>query len=94
MVDTNRGAFVAEGAWFSGSDKYYMTLKYPNAAQPLPAYLDFRRLNLGLVLSWTDAGFSLQSAPRVTGMCTNVHGAMIPSTNYVSNSQQFFRLAQ
>ena len=45
-----------------------------------------------LVLSWTNAGFSLQSAPAVTGTFTNLPGATSPYTNALTGAQQFFRL--
>ncbi|HZM04147.1 MAG TPA: choice-of-anchor tandem repeat GloVer-containing protein, partial [Candidatus Saccharimonadales bacterium] len=48
-----------------------------------------------VVLTWNDpaAVFSLQSAPTVTGVFTNVPGASSPFTNAVTSAQQFFRLA-
>jgi hypothetical protein len=45
-------------------------------------------------LNWTNAGFSLQSAPAVTGTFTNIHGATSPYTNPAPRAQQFFRLKQ
>jgi uncharacterized delta-60 repeat protein len=45
-----------------------------------------------LVLSWTNAGFSLQTAPTVTGTFTNLPLATSPYTNVTTGSQQFFRL--
>ena len=45
-----------------------------------------------LVLSWTNAGFSLQTAPAVTGPFTNLPGATSPYTNALSAPQRFFRL--
>jgi hypothetical protein len=47
-----------------------------------------------LDLSWTNAGFSLQSAPAVTGPFTNLPAATSPYTNPLTASQHFFRLAQ
>ena len=46
-----------------------------------------------LVLSWTSAGFGLQSAPAVTGAFTNLPGATSPYTNPLTAPQQFFRLS-
>ena len=40
--------------------------------------LDFQLLNNQLVLSWTNAGFNLQSAPAVTGPFTNLPAATSP----------------
>jgi hypothetical protein len=55
-------------------------------------HLDFQLLNNQLVLSWTNAGFNLQSAPVVTGPFTNLPGATSPYTNALTGPQQFFRL--
>jgi len=44
------------------------------------------------VLSWTNAGFNLQSAPAVIGPFTNLPSATSPFTNSLGGSQQFFRL--
>jgi hypothetical protein len=45
-----------------------------------------------VVLSWTNALFSLQSAPLITGPYTNIPGSTSPYTNEMTGSQQFFRL--
>jgi hypothetical protein len=50
------------------------------------------RLNHELVLNWTNAGFTLQSAPAVTGPFTNIPSATSPFTNPLTAPQQFFRL--
>ena len=44
-----------------------------------------------LVLSWTNAGFTLQSAPAVTGPFTYLPAATSPYTNPLTAPQQFFR---
>ena len=44
------------------------------------------------VLSWTNAGFNLQSAPAVTGPFTNLPAATSPYTNPLAAPQQYFRL--
>jgi len=54
--------------------------------------LNFQKLNNQLVLSWTNAGFTLQSAPAVTGTFTNLPTATSPYTNALTGPQQFFRL--
>jgi hypothetical protein len=41
-------------------------------------HLDFQLLNNQLVLSWTNAGFNLQTAPAVTGPFTNLPAATRP----------------
>jgi len=45
-----------------------------------------------LVLSWTTAGFSLQSVLAITGTFTNLPAATSPYTNPITAPQQFFRL--
>ena len=47
-----------------------------------------------VILTWpaNPAGFTLQSAPAVTGTFTNLPGATSPYTNAANSSQQFFRL--
>ncbi len=57
-----------------------------------PPVLKFEKLNNQLVLSWTNAGFTLQSAPAVTGTFTNIPGATSPYTNSFTGPQRFFRL--
>jgi uncharacterized protein YegP (UPF0339 family) len=92
-LDGNGDAFVT-GQAFDGTYNQYFTIEYP-AATTLPlVYLQGQSLNQHLVLSWTNAGFSLQSAPAVTGTFTNVPGATSPYTNASSLAQQFFRLEQ
>jgi hypothetical protein len=54
--------------------------------------LEFLVTNNQLALSWTNAGFTLQSSPVVTGTFTNIPGATSPYTNLISGSQQYFRL--
>jgi hypothetical protein len=49
-------------------------------------------LNHQLVLSWTNAGFTLQSAPDLTATFTNIPAATSPFTNPLTAPQQFFRL--
>ncbi|HYV26379.1 MAG TPA: hypothetical protein VFA77_02530 [Candidatus Eisenbacteria bacterium] len=44
------------------------------------------------MLSWTNAGLNLQTAPAVTGPFTNLPAATSPYTNVTTNAQQFFRL--
>jgi hypothetical protein len=45
------------------------------------------------VVTWTNANFSIQSAPAVTGTYTNISGATnSPYTNPITGSQKFFRL--
>jgi hypothetical protein len=47
-----------------------------------------------VVLSWNDpfSLFSLQAAPTVTGVFTNIPGVTFPYIVLTTGSQQFFRL--
>ena len=54
-----------------------------------------------VILSWPTnvagfdyTGYTLQSAPALTGPFTNLPGATSPSTNPITGPQQFFRLKQ
>jgi hypothetical protein len=58
----------------------------------LKAPLTIQQLGTNVLLNWTNAGFSLQAAPAVTGTFTNIPGATSPYTNPIVGSQQFFRL--
>ncbi len=77
-------------SWNDGYDDY-VTIKYSSSVPP-PVHLDFQLLGNQLLLSWTNAGFSLQSAPAITGTFTNIPGATSPYTNPLTGPQQFFRL--
>jgi hypothetical protein len=54
--------------------------------------LELLLLSNQLVLSWTNAGFNLQTTPSVSGTFTNLPGATSPFTNAFTGPQQFFRL--
>jgi len=86
-VDRNGNVFVAGDAGGNNA----IIIKYSSSVPP--PRLDFQKLNNELVLSWTNAGFNLQSAPAVTGTFTNLPGATSPYTNPLTAPQQFFRLA-
>jgi hypothetical protein len=68
----------------------YVTIKYSGASPN--AYLYIKNAVNGVVLTWTNTAFSLQSAPLVTGTYTNVMDATSPYTNPITDSHQFFRL--
>jgi hypothetical protein len=52
----------------------------------------FQLVNNQLLLSWTNAGFNLQSAPALTGPFTSLPAATSPYTNVTSGAQLFLRL--
>jgi len=90
-VDSSGNVFVTgysrseiNGLYFD-----YATVKYSSSWLPS---LAIRSINHQVVLSWTNAGFDLQSAPAVTGTFTNIPGASSPYTNPMSGREQFFRL--
>jgi hypothetical protein len=53
--------------------------------------LTIEKSGQNVVLRWTNPAFSLQSAPAVTGVYTNIPGATSPYTSAITGSQQFFR---
>jgi len=65
----------------------------PVIVNPIPLNIQLSGANV--VLTWSDASFSLQSATIVTGPYTTISGAASGfTTNITSNSQLFFRLIQ
>lgn len=90
-VDKNGNAFVT-GEAFDGTINQYFTIEYP--ATTMQPILHGQWLNQRLVLSWTNTGFNLQSAPAITNTFTNIPGATSPYTNVTALAQQFFRLKQ
>jgi hypothetical protein len=57
-----------------------------------PTLLKVRPLAGGVVLSWTNSAFSLQSATNVAGPFLTITGATSPFTNSTSGQQCFFWL--
>ena len=86
-----KGNVLVTGESWNGGNMEFVTIKYSSSVPP--PRLDFQLLNNQLVLSWTNAGFTLQSAPAVTGPFTNLPAATSPYTNPLAAPQQFFRLA-
>src|SRR5207247_8010084 len=71
-LDSSGSVFVT-GSSSNGTNTDYVTIKYSSSIPP--PRLDFQLLNNQLVLSWTNAGFNLQTAPAVTGPFTNLPAA-------------------
>jgi hypothetical protein len=67
-----------------------VTNTLPASAIPIP--LNFQRDGNNLILTWDDPSYSLQSAPSLTSVFTNVPGATSPSTNSFAGPARFFRL--
>jgi uncharacterized repeat protein (TIGR03803 family) len=65
-----------------------------HGAAPAPIPLNIQLYGGWVVLSWNDpaSAFSLQSAPALTGLFTNIPNAIGPYTNIITGAQQFFRL--
>ena len=70
----------------------FVTIKYSSTTLIVPTTLAIQAAENRIVLSWTNAAFSLQAAPTVHGYYTNVLGATSPYTNMITGAQQFFRL--
>jgi hypothetical protein len=91
-VDSSNNVVVAGGSRDTNGNSSFVTIKY--SAQPVlsPPPLGIQRVDKGILLSWTNAAFGLQSAPTVTGTYTNLPGATSPFTSPISETKQFFRL--
>jgi uncharacterized repeat protein (TIGR03803 family) len=59
-----------------------------------PPSMNIQLINGAAALSWNDptSTYSLQAAPNVSGVYTNLTGATSPYTNVMNGSQVFFRL--
>lgn len=88
-VDLAGNAFVT-GTTSIDSIASFVTIKYSSSLRP---YLQLQRDENQFILSWTNSAFTLQAAPSITGVFTNVLSPASLSTNRTSNSQQFFRLS-
>jgi hypothetical protein len=62
----------------------------PHAVPPIP--LQITGGPNQVILTWTNAAFSLQSATNVTGPYVTINGATSPYTNSLGSQQLFFRL--
>ena len=73
-LDRVANVFVTGWALASDGYYYYTTIKYSSSVPPA-VLLNSQLLSNQLVLSWTNAGFNLQSAPALTGPFTNLPAA-------------------
>ena len=81
--------FTSWGAAGSGLFAYQRTTL---AAAPPQPTLTLTQIADKLVLTWTDATFSLQSATNVIGPYTTITNGVSPFTNSISGVQAYFRL--
>ena len=96
------GANPANGLLLSGNTLYGTTVGGGQAvgdvysltltSSPVPIALQAQISAGKFVLTWTNTGFTLQSAPNLNVAFTNIAGAASPYTNTSTASQQFFRL--
>lgn len=73
-----------------GVDNFMLTYSAYGTVAPIP--LDIKRVGSNVVLTWSNAAFSLQAAPTAAGIYTNVSGALSPCTDPIAGSQKYFRL--
>jgi uncharacterized repeat protein (TIGR03803 family) len=84
---------VLYGTTVQGGDSDFGTVfKIDLAVALTPIPLVMQRLGDSLLFSWTNPAFSLQAAPALAGIYTNIAGATSPYTNAISGPQRFFRL--
>lgn len=88
-VDNNGNVLVTGESLDSALNPHYATIKYSSSVRPS---LHIARIDNQIVLNWTNADFTLQTAPAVSGAFTNIPGATSPYTNPADLSQQYFQL--
>ncbi len=90
---------INDCGWLVGSyvqlNEYNQPLKHgflavPTTPQPIP--LEMQRVGNQLVFTWYSQAFTLQRAPEISGVFTNIPGATSPWTNSLGGEQLFFRL--
>jgi uncharacterized repeat protein (TIGR03803 family) len=94
-LDPNGGLLLSGvilyGTAYNGGTAGFGTVFAATLLPPIP--LNIQAAGGSVVLTWTNAAFSLQAGPAVAGVFTNVAGATSPFTNAITGSQMFFRLA-
>jgi hypothetical protein len=91
-ADHSGNVLVTGRSFVSGTGFDLLTIKYSAVSLPAPIPLNFQLTGNQLVLSWSNASFSLQSATAAAGSYTNVPGATSPYTNLTTSDRLFFRL--
>jgi hypothetical protein len=89
VVDAAGSVFATGVSQSTNGEQEYATIKYSSSIQP---YLVIEKANNQAVLTWTNAGFVLQSAAAVTEVFTNIPGAASPYTNSTADTERYFRL--
>lgn len=84
--DGNFYGTTAQGGDYNDGTVFQLV---PLSAPPLNIS---RGLGATVVLSWTNPVYSLQAAPEVTGIFTNLPAALSPYTSSITGDRQFFRL--
>lgn len=78
--------------WGGGTSGNGTIFKLTLGGAPNPIPLSIQKSGNNVVLTWTDTAFTLQAAPNLTGVFTNISGAVSPYTNALNSPQRFFRL--
>jgi hypothetical protein len=96
-IGNNNSNYVATAAASSygtaGTMRFDLFTVFADAgALPPPIPLSITQSNDTVILTWTNAAFSLQAAPFVTGPYTNIPGASSPHPEPSSDATKFFRL--
>jgi len=81
-TDSNGNIYVT-----GESSDSYLTIKYAPTG-----VLRIKQAGSDAVVSWPNPAFGLQSSPSVTGLFTNIPGAISPYTNATIDSHRYFRL--
>jgi uncharacterized repeat protein (TIGR03803 family) len=106
-ASTTRSGMTLLGDTFYGTESYLYFYQGTNGTfggmswgdvfaltllNPIPIPLNLQADGGNVVLTWGNPAFSLQAAPTVSGVWTNVPGAASPCTNAMTGPQMFFRL--
>jgi uncharacterized repeat protein (TIGR03803 family) len=99
---TNATGFAPNGGLVLAGQSFYGTAEYGGSNGfgtvfafdlfPAAVPLTIQQAPGVVILTWTNSAFSLQSAPTLDGIFTNVPGATSPCTNALGGAPMFFRL--